>query len=347
MIQSICRCGGVLFFDSEHCTHCGVTVGFHPDHGLQSLAKIAGSWQSAEGLRFKQCRNTLEFDVCNWLLDQNDPSDYCAACAFNRTIPNQSKSGNHLLWWRLEHAKKRMLFGLYQNGLWPKVGWDCDDGLLFDFIEDGRSNWDFAETFVTTGFAGGVITLNVIEADHVARTKAQEDLQERYRTLLGHFRHEVGHYFWGRFAKDPAWLAQFRSAFGDERDDYAAALAAYYETDVDCDWQAHYISRYASAHPVEDWAESWAHYLHMMDALDTAHRQGFIREEPYGAEFSTKLRQWCSLSVALNELNRAIGHNDAYPFVIADAVAKKLAFVDQTITRFATLPVVTRSSGTC
>jgi hypothetical protein len=231
----------------------------------------------------------------------------------------------------MEQAKKRMLFGLHQLKLWPSVGWDCNDGLLFDFIEDGRSNWDFAETFVTTGFAGGIITLNILEANDVARKQAQEDMQERYRTLLGHFRHEVGHYFWGRFAKNQAWLNGFRERFNDERSDYGKALESYYATGGDAKWYQKYISRYASAHPVEDWAESWAHYLHMMDALDTAHRQGFIRSDPFEADFDTKLRQWRSLSVALNELNRAVGHNDAYPFVIAEPIAKKLEFVHDTI----------------
>jgi hypothetical protein len=331
MIQSQCRCGATLFFDSESCGQCGATVGFELKSGLKSLHTDGVLWRTETGEAFRQCRNTLDFKVCNWLIAEDSDADYCAACSFNRTIPDQSKSENWRLWWRLENAKKRMLFGLYQNGLWPKNGWSCNEGLLFDFIEDGRSNWDFAQTFVTTGFAGGVITLNVLEADDVARKQAQEELQERYRTLLGHFRHEIGHYFWARFAEDLAWLEESRLFFGDERTDYQAALETYYAQGGAINWHENYISRYASAHPVEDWAETWAHYLHMMDALDTAHRQGFIRSDPFTSDFDTKLRQWCSLSVALNELNRAVGHNDAYPFVIAEPIAQKLEFIDQTI----------------
>ena len=338
MIQSQCRCGATLFFDSESCGQCGATVGFELRSGLKSLHTDGVLWRTETGEAFRQCRNTLDFKVCNWLIAEDSDADYCAACSFNRTIPNQSKSENWRLWWRLENAKKRMLFGLYQNGLWPKNGWSCNEGLLFDFIEDGRSNWDFAQTFVTTGFAGGVITLNVLEADDVARKQAQEELQERYRTLLGHFRHEIGHYFWARFAEDLVWLEESRLFFGDERTDYQAALATYYAQGGAINWHENYISRYASAHPVEDWAESWAHYLHMMDALDTAHRQGFIRSDPFTSDFDTKLRQWCSLSVALNELNRAVGHNDAYPFVIAEPIAQKLEFIDQTIHKHQVAP---------
>jgi len=332
MIQSSCQCGAALFFDSGSCSQCGAVVGFDLVTGIQSLVRIGDKiWQAPSGKRFTLCANTTDHDVCNWLVSADSGQSYCPACQFNRTIPNLSKPENKHLWWRLEHAKKRMLFGLYQTGLWPQVGWNCNDGLLFDFIEDGRSNWDFAETFVTTGFSGGIITLNVLEANDVARKQAQEEMQERYRTLLGHFRHEIGHYFWGQFAQDDAWLKQVRQRFGDERVDYAQALEEYYVTGGASDWSDHFISRYASAHPVEDWAETWAHYLHMMDALDTAHQQGFIRSDPFAADFDTKLRQWQRLSVALNELNRAVGHNDAYPFVIGEPVAQKLAFVDRTI----------------
>lgn len=331
MIQSTCQCGATLFFDSERCSLCGARVGFDLNTGLESLKPDGEAWRSSAGQHYKLCRNTTEFVVCNWLVPEHDVQDYCPACRFNRTVPDQSKPDNRLLWWRMEQAKKRMLFGIYQLGLWPALGWTSADGLLFDFIEDGRSNWDFAETFVTTGFAGGIITLNILEANDVARKQAQEDMQERYRTLLGHFRHEVGHYFWGRFAENQAWLDRFRERFNDERGDYGQALETYYATGGDPKWYQKYISRYASAHPVEDWAESWAHYLHMMDALDTAHRQGFIRSDPFDADFDTKLRQWRSLSVALNELNRAVGHNDAYPFVIAEPIAKKLEFVHDTI----------------
>ena len=52
---------------------------------------------------------------------------------------------------------------------------------------------------------------------------------------------------------------------------YAAALQAHYAKGGDVGpWAERHVSAYASAHPWEDWAETWAHYLHMMDAVDTA-----------------------------------------------------------------------------
>jgi hypothetical protein len=89
--------------------------------------------------------------------------------------------------------------------------------------------------------------------------------------LLGHFRHEVGHYFWDRLvATDPHQLEEFRVLFGDDRQDYGEALKRHYDEGAPANWQDTYISMYATMHPWEDFAETWAHYLHIVDTLETA-----------------------------------------------------------------------------
>ncbi len=95
-------------------------------------------------------------------------------------------------------------------------------------------------------------------------------MHEPYRTLLGHFRHEVGHYYWDRLIAETRWQEGYRNLFGDERASYADALDHHYKNGAPDNWQESSVSAYATMHPWEDWAETWAHYLHMMDAVDTA-----------------------------------------------------------------------------
>src|SRR5262245_38669455 len=198
---------------------------------------------------------------------------------------------------------------------------------------------------VTTGHAGGVITLNVAEADDAERERRRMALGEPYRTLLGHMRHESGHYYWDRLVKNGPDLDGFRALFGDERPDYGAALQQYYEQGPGPDWPALYLSAYASAHPWEDWAETWAHYLHMTDVLETAAACGLSlrpgrADEPAlktGAQnrapglFERLTSDWFSVTYVLNNLNRSLGLPDGYPFVLSPPVIEKLRFVHETI----------------
>src|SRR5437868_9942335 len=121
-----------------------------------------------------------------------------------------------------------------------------------------------------TGHKDGIVTMKVEEADDVTRVRVRTQMREPYRTLLGHFRHETGHYYWDRLIANSDWLEPFRGLFGDERASYAEALDRHYQQGAPLDWQPQYVSAYATMHPWEDWAETWAHYLHMMDAVDTA-----------------------------------------------------------------------------
>jgi hypothetical protein len=324
-----CSCGAPVFFDNRVCTACGAALGFDAERlEMTALAAVAGGgWQDSAGKRFRNCRNQLEHDNCNWLVDAGDSHDYCISCRLNRTIPNLATGENHASWQRIEEAKRRLVYSL----LWLDLpvlrqtrGWP--QGLLFDFIEiPDRAGTD--DDAVMTGHRDGVITINVAEADDVFRAMQRKQMNEAYRTLLGHFRHESGHYYFDYLVGDDATLQHCRQLFGDERRDYQAALDHYYQYGPLPDWQSAYISAYSSAHPSEDWAECWAHYLHMLDCLETAAAYGLLKPLAWGDNLDGWLGEWPQFTVLLNELNRAMGLRDAYPFVVSSTVADKLRFI--------------------
>jgi hypothetical protein len=257
----------------------------------------------------------------------------------NRTIPPLTDE-NLVLWQRIETAKHRLIYSLLRLHLpvAPKVN-DEGPGLAFDFLSQINP-----DDQIMTGHFQGLITLNIAEADEARRVQHKQDLGEKYRTLLGHFRHETGHYYWDLRLKDNPDLKSFREIFGDESQSYQDALKLYYENGVPNDWMDHYISPYASAHPWEDWAESWSHYLHMLDTLETAYYFGItvdpvkpagatdisanIDRDPYAIkDFNDVFDMWLPITFAVNSLNRSMGHADFYPFVMAPTVVKKMNFI--------------------
>jgi hypothetical protein len=327
MQRFTCDCGQPVFFENAQCTRCGARLGFAPERmTMLSLVPQDGAWAAADGSTWLLCSNAVDFGVCNWIHPAAASHPLCRACQFNRTVPNQALSGNPQRWLRLEQAKKRLLYTLMQLQLPLENGWDAPGrGLLFDFVENTP------HTGGTTGHLGGVITINVLEADDVAREAQRQQLNERYRTVLGHLRHESGHYYWQRLNPNDEVRGAFSALFGDEQADYAGALRAHYRDGPPADWRSRFISAYASAHPAEDWAESWGHYLHIYDALETAAAHGLSDCWPGQITIDERIEHWRELSVTLNELNRSIGLADAYPFVLNLAVEMKLGFVDRVI----------------
>ena len=343
-----CQCGKPVFFRNSACLSCGAQLGYDPE--LTTLIALEegdtpGSLVrhgDTGGKHYQRCANFDTAAGCNWLLPHGSTEPLCRACCVNRTIPDQSDPQNQMLWGRIELAKRRLMSQLLDLGL-PALSKEKEDpehGLAFDFL---RALPD--EPPVMTGHANGVITLNVEEADDAVREKVRAAMHEPYRTLLGHLRHEVGHYYWDRLIWDSPWLDDFRTLFGDERESYADALKRHYDNGAPADWDQRFVSTYASSHPWEDWAETWAHYLHIEDTLVTALSFGLgagdveIDTEPFtkdvlwqpdvagASEFLELVNAWVELTGVLNELSRSMGVHDLYPFVLNRPVVAKLQFI--------------------
>ncbi|MEO3430338.1 putative zinc-binding metallopeptidase [Pelagibius sp. CAU 1746] len=268
---------------------------------------------------------------------------FCRACRLNRTIPDLDSADNLLLWQRMESAKHRLVYALLRLGL-PLSSRhdDAEKGLVFDFLSDSGTAFHEGPQ-VMTGHAEGQITINLAEADDVERERHRRDMAESYRTILGHFSHEIGHHYWERLVRGGAWHDSFRELFGDERRDYGAALQAYYTGGPPPGWQQHFVSSYASAHPWEGFAETWAHYLHMVDTLETAAAFGLSIDVKAGRlaplkmeidfdpcrhdDFDALVSAWLTLTSAVNSLNHSMGQPDLYPFVLAPEAMGKLRFV--------------------
>ena len=357
-------CGHRVYFENTQCTQCGAALGFDPDRFDMAAIRPLGNgrWQSvATGTQgsgvYRQCSNYAVQGVCNWLLPDGSPEDFCVACRLNQTIPDLSISANKVLWARLETEKRRLVYSLLKLNLPLTPKTDEQQGLAFQFLADTAPRFNESGR-VMTGHEDGVITLNIAEADPVAREAMRSQMAEPYRTILGHFRHESGHYYWDRLVWNTPWLESFRQCFGDERQDYSQALDTLYSQGAIANWQEHHVSAYASAHPWEDWAETWAHYLHMVDTLETAYQFGLSlqprvtenaetsAEQDFNPYFDTHidrlLEHWLPLTYALNSLNRSMGHGDLYPFVLSPGAVRKLSLVHDIIHR-ATPPLTADS----
>ncbi|HEY9196723.1 MAG TPA: putative zinc-binding peptidase [Mucilaginibacter sp.] len=350
------HCGQLLYFENSVCESCKNALGFIPDdlklvtltpagdniYTILNGRKVPfGGLLGNKKTQFKYCKNH-EMDVCNWLVPAGSPSPYCRACELNHIVPNLTQPEHHRQWQLIEVAKHRLVYTLLQMKL-PLVSkvHDLERGLSFDFLTDENTGQK-----VLTGHENGLITLNINEADDDKREKFRKEMNEPYRTLLGHFRHEVGHYYWDRLIAGSLFIDKYRELFGDEREDYAQALQRHYNEGAPADWNLNYISSYASSHPWEDWAETWAHYLHIIDTLETANAFGMkvapriagkneklhaiIKTNPYQQQnFRQLLDMWLPLTFAVNSMNRSMGNHDLYPFVIQPKVIEKLSFIHQ------------------
>lgn len=342
-------CGQVLFFENRQCGRCGHALGFLPREGeLSALEPGVTDWiaLAAPGRSWRFCFNA-EHQVCNWLIESASPERFCIACRHNRTVPDRSVPANLAAWGRMELAKHRLFYTLLRLGLpTPNRYDDPKGGLVFDFLADPAQP-DGPK--VMTGHDEGLITLALAEADDAEREARRARMGEPYRTLLGHFRHEVGHFYWDRLVRDGQQQDSFRAMFGDHRADYNEGLKRHYEQGPPPNWQETFVSAYATAHPWEDWAETWAHYLHIVDGLETARAfdlevrpaidtEGFLHThthfDPYAeTDFNRLAETWLPLTIALNAMNQSMGQGDLYPFVLSPAVISKLGFIHNIVHR--------------
>ena len=384
-IFSCDQCGQPVFFENVQCLHCGSRLAFLPDtlslaalrpadlpqgdavaspdgnaQPLQdtadapAIAPAAGLWQHinapapapGESPRtYKLCYNHVQYQACNFAVPSDDPNGLCISCRQTRLLPDLSVPDNHERWYRIENAKRRLYYTLAQLGLTSK---GLDDPNLpaptYDFLADVPG-----AAPVMTGHQNGVITLNIAEADDDERVKRRVQLHEPYRTLLGHLRHESGHFYWDQLIRDGGRTAAFREVFGDESLDYGEALKAHYAASQNADgpsWRDQFVSAYARSHPWEDWAETWAHYLHMVDLLETAasyqtslvipgtRARALGPDDPFEqkeSDFDTWIQQWVPVTLLLNSLNRSLGQDDAYPFALSEGALRKLRYVHDVI----------------
>ena len=330
------HCSFEVYFENTQCIHCGSMMAYNPRTSDFEKINSSNSNSNNSEVPAVYCKN-YQMSGCNWLV-QSNRGPYCTCCSLNRYIPNKEDHENFEKYSKLELAKHRLVYQLLQLGLpiFPKTN-ETPNGLIFDFLTEDNPEG------VVTGHADGVITILLLEADSVKREQLRKQMSEPYRTLIGHFRHEVGHYYYMHFFTDRN-IDEFRSIFGDERSDYGQALQNHYDNGPIPDWNSSFISAYASSHPWEDWAETWAHYLHIMDTLETAHFTGLgivegtlsnalnLFPNPYDLNSFEEILNWSiKLTCAANSLNRSMGIPDIYPFVLPAPVHTKLNFIHETI----------------
>ncbi|CDF77726.1 conserved hypothetical protein (DUF2248) [Formosa agariphila KMM 3901] len=343
------HCDFPVFFENTICESCGSALGYL-DSENEILANNTGhlKW-NVKGVDYIYCKNK-SLHACNWLMPIDDENGFCTSCELNRTIPDLSVPEYNERWQVMEIAKHRLIYALQRLDLPVISKFDNPEtGLFFDFLSKEDAEVDGKK--IMTGHANGVVTILLAEADTVSREQTRISLNEKYRTLIGHFRHEVGHYYWDRIFRDnDEFLEDFRALFGDESQDYGEALQAHYKNGAPKNWKTNFISTYASSHPWEDWAETWAHYLHILDAMETAFYFGlegnpnFNNSEhmrikaiyPYKDDlpFKTILNEVSPLFYVVNSINRSMGITDVYPFVISDVVKTKLEFIHQILKRY-------------
>lgn len=329
------NCGQRLSFENSVCLNCGSSLGFSlADLALLVIAPPAESEHAGavdESL-YQLCAN-LHLAECNWLVEKSPIGRLCVSCALTRTLPTDADPAALASFAAAERAKRRLLAELHELKL-PIVGRDEDPqyGLAFDLLSS-----HFQKVF--TGHEYGVITLDLAEGDDVHREQLRISMDEPYRTLLGHFRHEIGHYYQYRLiGTSPDYLQRYHELFGDPEADYHAALDRHYSEGAPAGWEDHCVSSYATMHPAEDWAETFAHYLHIRDTLDTAAAFGmaaasatFERKMLGPSGFDTIIEMWLPLAWALNMVNRSMGKGDLYPFVLPPAVLEKMRFIHTVI----------------
>ena len=343
------HCGNSIYFENVVCEQCCHALGYVPQRNdLIALVQQDGQWASvtAPDQRFAYCANSVH-GACNWLVSNTtDANPYCLACGHNETVPPLDNPEHLANWQVIELAKKRLFYSLIRLRL-PldtRVE-DPEHGLSFRFLAD-----DVSEPGpVMTGHDNGIITIALAEADDAERERRRSNMGEPYRTLLGHFRHEIGHHYWDLLVKPGDQLKPFRELFGDESEDYGEALQRYYAHGAPSDWPENFISAYSTAHPWEDFAETWAHYLHIVDTVETAmafnvraqpeaDQDGSLAvevgDDPYvSPDFSIVASNWVPLVLLLNNLNRAVGQPDVYPFVLSPRILEKLSFIHRLVHR--------------
>lgn len=346
------NCGRPTHFEVRVCPNCAFTLGYDPAADqLLFLGDGATTWRDAAGAEHEVvvCANNNDYAICNWLVPNDAAEQRCLACRHNRTIPDLTAPTVPERWAKIEAAKRRLFHTLLHLNLPIETVAEAEannsaPGLAFDFLYDPVGE-QTGTVQITTGHDAGLITLNLIEADDVQRERMRTGLGEPYRTLLGHFRHEVGHYYFSRLIEDTAEVENFRALFGDERISYEEAKSKHYG-DGGAGWSTDFVSAYATMHPWEDFAETFAHLMHIIDALATLDGFGMrmtkwswreqepeVSFDPYHVETAQLIAEWGPFAFAQNAINRSMGQPDLYPFQLSDTIVAKIDYINRLLQR--------------
>lgn len=307
--------GNRVFFDNLSCG-CGAQLYYDPEARTMLNEAVP-------------CINRDSIG-CNWMAEPGQR--WCRSCLMTDVVPDLSVGDNRQLLARAERAKRWVLANLSNWGWFTQA----DPGPRPRFRMMSERIGDSEEP-VMMGHANGIITINVTEADELIRLQRQHQLREQYRSMVGHLRHEIAHFLFTRLSAQPDFLPAFREIFGDERADYGAALQAHYANPQLP--KGDYITDYATAHPHEDWAETTAHLLHMVDFTDSFVNAGLSMSglppdyAPYqDGNAEHLLTITTDVAIAINDINRALDNSDLYPFVLTPRIREKLTFVHDWIT---------------
>ncbi len=344
------NCGNPVHFDNRACLNCGCRLGFAPEalglYAVQPEKDGAIFRRVDNNAAYRFCPNAA-WDICNWMIPADSPEPFCVACRYNGLVPDPNTADGLRRWRAIGEAQRHLFYSFLRWDLpRPSRREDPQGGLLFD-LKDDEILPDGSCKPVLIGHDEGHIVIRTAEADDLTREQMRDQMNEPYRTLLGHFRHETGHFIWNKMVRDTNKLDGFRAVFGDEGADYSVAVEAHYNQGPPPGWGSSYISYYATTHPWEDFAECFAHVLHIVDSLETAHIFGialaplrhhemtaFANFDPYTVTHFEKIAEvWVPLSVALNSIHHSMGERDLYPFILTPTIKAKLAYVHGLITR--------------
>jgi len=320
-------CGNEVHFPNAACVACNTQLAFDPY--LLDMVPVHPE---------ARCANA-ELAECNWISAPG--SRFCSACQHNRTVPDTDIAENRPRWAAIERAKRQLFYSLIRWNLpIPRESDGTPHPLEFDFLADTITTEGKTKA-VLTGHDSGLITLNIAEGDDAEREARRSAMGEPFRTLVGHMRHEIAHYYWDVLVRNTSALSQFRQLFGDESVSYKESLKQHYENGAPADWAMSHVSAYATSHPWEDFAETFAHWLHMVDGLETAWAydihlgSGGMQFDPYAAPGAQSvIDAWVPVTIAINAVNRSLGQPDLYPFVLSAPVVDKLQFIHGLIAPF-------------
>lgn len=340
-------CNNFTAFEAAECRTCGAHVGLHLPS--KEMLAVDGDVAFVGGEHWVRCTQSGNL-ACNWLVPEEEHDAYqrgrCLADSLIRhePAPDDTIAREKLV--PAAGALRRLVFQLHDIGLPIEPFWRTEGGLAFDLL----SSYTTGEK-VTIGHADGVITIDLVETLDAYREQLRVRLGEPYRTMLGHFRHEVGHYYQNVLVETgpgaQTYLDRCRELFGDERAGYAEAIQRHYKFGAPDTWRESFISEYATMHPWEDFAECFAHYLHIADTIDTSREAGMVLHadrvrfsaprdaaplESYAdAPIERLLYDWRWISLFFNRVNTAMGKDPLYPFEIPPPVVAKLGFVHRVI----------------